>query len=177
MFVCSCRKKRERFHFGSLLLRIESFVFLPLFSPLLLLLLCVLSLSLSLSATSDGAKKKTIALLSLSLLLMMMTSTSFNAWLPIIKLGTGVVIGQHFRARCAENFANDSESSNQKKTCLENEREREREKGTRAYKTNTFAASRIIRVSFTFLAACVRSSAGRLIPVVWSSEGFIYDCL
>ena len=76
---------------------------------------------------NSGAKKKTIALLSLSLLLMMMTSTSFNAWLPIIKLGTGVVIGQHFRARCAENFANDSESSNQKKTCLENERERERE--------------------------------------------------
>ena len=29
----------------------------------------------------------------------------------------------------------------------------------------------------SFLAACVRSSAGRLIPVVWSSEGFIYDCL
>ena len=131
-----------------------------------------LSLSLSPQRVNSGAKKKTIALLSL--LLMMMTSTSFNAWLPIIKLGTGVVIGQHFRARCAENFANDSESSNQKNLC--GERERERKKGTRAH-TNTFAASRIIRVSFTFLAACVRSSAGRLIPVVWSSEGFIYDCL
>jgi len=166
--------EKERFRFGSLLLRIESFVFLLLFS--VVVALCSLSLSLSLSLSpqrvNSGAKKKTIALLSL--LLMMMTSTSFNAWLPIIKLGTGVVIGQHFRARCAENFANDSESSNQKNLC--GERERERKKGTRAH-TNTFAASRIIRVSFTFLAACVRSSAGRLIPVVWSSEGFIYDCL
>jgi hypothetical protein len=63
-----------------------------------------------------------------------------------------------------------------KKTRVENEKEREKERSTRAH-TNTFAASRIIRVSFTFLAACVRSSAGRLIPVVWSSEGFIYDCL
>ena len=83
---------------------------------------------------NSGAKKKTIALLSLSLLLMMMTSTSFNAWLPIIKLGTGVVIGQHFRARCAENFANDSESSNKENSCGEREREREREKHASAHK-------------------------------------------
>lgn len=33
---------------------------------------------------------------------MMMTSTHFNAWLLSIELGTGVVIGQHFQARCAE---------------------------------------------------------------------------
>lgn len=32
----------------------------------------------------------------------MMTSTHFNAWLLSIELGTGVVIGQHFQARCAE---------------------------------------------------------------------------
>jgi len=31
-----------------------------------------------------------------------MTSTHFNAWLLSIELGTGVVIGQHFQARCAE---------------------------------------------------------------------------
>jgi len=34
--------------------------------------------------------------------MMMMTSTHFNAWLLSIELGTGVVIGQHFQARCAE---------------------------------------------------------------------------
>ena len=33
---------------------------------------------------------------------MMMTSTHFNAWLLSIEIGTGVVIGQHFQARCAE---------------------------------------------------------------------------
>ena len=42
---------------------------------------------------------------------MMMTNTRCDAWLPSIELGTGVVIGQHFRARCAETFANNSESS------------------------------------------------------------------
>lgn len=49
------------------------------------------------------------------------------------------------------------------------------------HKTHTdalfYARVRFIVVRILFLAACVRSSAGRLIPVVWSSEGFIYDCL
>ena len=57
---------------------------------------------------------------------MMMTSTHFNAWLLSIELGTGVVIGQHFRARCAETFANNSESCSASEGRKE-ERERKRE--------------------------------------------------
>ena len=57
---------------------------------------------------------------------MMMTNTRCDAWLPSIELGTGVVIGQHFRARCAETFANNSESS---RASEGRKREREREKG------------------------------------------------
>ena len=55
----------------------------------------------------------------------MMTNTRCDAWLPSIELGTGVVIGQHFRARCAETFANNSESS--LRIGRKEERERERE--------------------------------------------------
>ena len=151
--VCSCVRvgKRERFHFGSLLLRIESFVFF--FSSFsVVVALCSLSLSLSSRAqrVNSGAKKKTIALLSLLslLLLMMMTSTSFNAWLPIIKLGTGVVIGQHFRARCAENFANDSESSHKKNLRGERERERKREARERTRTHSQHRALFVFRLVF-----------------------------
>ena len=104
---------------------------------------------------------------------MMMTNTRCDAWLPSIELGTGVVIGQHFRARCAETFANNSESS--LRVGRKEGRERERE----SRRTGVCVMFVPIRFFFpsSFLAACVRSSAGRLIPVVWSSEGFIYDCL
>ena len=103
----------------------------------------------------------------------MMTNTRCDAWLPSIELGTGVVIGQHFRARCAETFANNSESS--LRVGRKEGRERERE----SRRTGVCVMFVPIRFFFpsSFLAACVRSSAGRLIPVVWSYEGFIYDCL
>ena len=79
---------------------------------------------------------------------MMMTSTSFNAWLPIIKLGTGVVIGQHFRARCAENFANDSESSHKKNLRGERERERKREARERTRTHSQHRALFVFRLVF-----------------------------
>jgi len=104
---------------------------------------------------------------------MMMTNTRCDAWLPSIELGTGVVIGQHFRARCAETFANNSESS---RASEGRKRERERERESRHGCLHDVRFDSLFFPS-SFLAACVRSSAGRLIPVVWSSEGFIYDCL
>ncbi len=55
-----------------------------------------------------------------------MTNTRCDAWLPSIELGTGVVIGQHFRARCAETFANNSESSLRVGRKEGREREKER---------------------------------------------------
>ena len=77
------------------------------------------------------------------------------------------------------NLRTNSESSSKLE---EKEIERERiHSCVCVHKTNTdalfYARIRFIVVRILFLAACVRSSAGRLIPVVWSSEGFIYDCL